>query len=531
MRPSGGSCSGIAFVERAAGHRRVALGHAQAQVGRRVIGDFALRVPSRSPGVDVARQRLDREEFVLRHAERFALGRNRRQPSAVGELQIHQLVGLQRLRQVDDDVVLAAHPQAHQVTMPPAGDRSHGERLGKVQDKGRGRAVARGQEQRGPAFNPFPAWIEAGVDVVVDDVEVGRVVFVEERPARGQLFLRRVNGDGPGARTIEEPDVFRIAHRFHVGEVPAVGVHLGNEIAELRNHRPPVAAQVRELDAERSGQVFLEDRLRAPKVARVHVAGMERRDVEPSIEFGGMRAQIHPVEARVQRFVPAVNLHLAPFGCRCRGKRHLASSENDDAGDTGVGFRDEGGAVRHAQLEVLGAHRQVDHRVLLFRAQRQAIEAAHGGQHRETRNLPLVSRGRNPLDPDHPRADAAIPAKLGQGIDIHVVVLAFWQRLRLGPQPLLHDGAGYTCLNPFFEKFLAGRGLGKEEGRIHLRIARHEHALELAQHPADAVVGRRRGLGLAALRAHQQGQQREDKDAPHVSIRPRQKAFDSRLCP
>ena len=98
--------------------------------------------------------------------------------------------------------------------------------------------AARRQQQRRFPVDPFAPRIEARIDVVVDDVEVDLVVFVEERAARRELFLRRIDRDRPAARAIEEADVLGVVHRLHVGEVRAVGVHLGDEIAELRDHRP-----------------------------------------------------------------------------------------------------------------------------------------------------------------------------------------------------------------------------------------------------------------------------------------------------
>ena len=239
--------------------------------------------------------------------DRFPLGRSRRQPAAVHELEIEQLVGPERLGQIDDDVVLSADAQRHQIAVARAGDRAHGQRLRKLQHQRGNRIAARRQEQCRLSVDPFPPRIEARVDVVVDDVEVGLVVLVEEGPARGQFLLRGINRDGPVARTIEETDVFGIVRRPHVGEMRPVGVHLGDEVTELRNHRPSVAAEVRELDAERSRQVLLEHGFGATEIARVHVADVERGDVEPAIEFGRVRAQVHPVEAARVRVAAAVD--------------------------------------------------------------------------------------------------------------------------------------------------------------------------------------------------------------------------------
>ena len=194
------------------------------------------------------------------------------------------------------------------------------------------------------------------------------------------------------AGAIEEPDVLGIAHRLHVGQVGCVGLHLGDEIAELGNHRPLVAAQIGQLDAEGARQVFLEDGFGPAEIARVDIARHERVDVEAPIELRGVRAKVEPSKACFVRVAAAVNPHLPLLRLRRRRKCHDAAAENHDAGDAGVRLRDERHAAGDAQLEVFGAERQVGNGVLLLRIERQAIQPAHGGQHVQRGDAPAVAR-------------------------------------------------------------------------------------------------------------------------------------------
>ena len=145
-----------------------------------------------------------------------------------------------------------------------------------------------------------------------------------------------------------------------------LGVHFRHEVTEFRNHRPSVAAEVRELDAERPRQVLLEHGFGATEIARVHIADVEGGDVEPAIELGRVRAQVHPVEAAGVRIAAAVDADLAFFGGRRWRKCHLPATQNDDARHAGVGFGHKADAARHAQLEVLGAQREVRNPVFLL---------------------------------------------------------------------------------------------------------------------------------------------------------------------
>ena len=450
--------------------------------------------------------------------DRFPLGRNRRQPASVHELEIEQLVRPERLGQIDDDVVLSADAQRHQIAVARARDGAHGQRLRQRQHQGGNRIAARCDEQCRFSVDPFPSWIEARVDVVVDDVEVGLVVLVEEGSARGQFLLRGINRDGPVARTVEETDVFGLIRRPHVGEMRPVGVHLGDEVTEFRNHRPSVAAEVRELDAEGSRQVLLEHGFGATEIARVHVANVEGGDVEPAIEFGRVRAQVHPVEAARVHVAAAVDADLALFGGRRRRKRHFPAAKNDDACHAGVGFGHKGDAVRNAQLEVLGAQREVHNPVFLFGVHRQPVQASHGREHVQACNAPIRCLGRRAEHPHEERTDPRISPVLGQHVDVDVVGEPLGDLWYFGAQPLLDYGASDARLQPLVAELLTCVCARGDQGGVGACVRGGDDALEVAHQAGHAVVGWRKGLGV---RIRRQNKRERQQDRPHRCIRPR----------
>ena len=175
-------------------------------------------------------------------------------------------------------------------------------------------------------------------------------------------------------------------------------------------------------------------------------------------------------------------------------------------------------SARYAQFEIFRAQREVHDAVLLFGTDGEPIQAADRRQDVQPRDAPLGRVGRFAEYPDEPRADPRISAELGQHVDVDVVREPFRDAGDLGAQPLLHDSPRDAVLEPFLVELGAGVCAGRDQRGVSARIARREHALDLAQDTGDAVVGRRNSLGV---RRRRHDKREREQEHPHRSIRPR----------
>ena len=241
-------------------------------------------------------------------------------------------------------------------------------------------------------------------------------------PRVASFSLRRIHGDRPVARAIEEPDVLGIVGRMHVGQMrprPRASRRRGRRTSAgpttcpgsdrpARCRRTCARFSWKTLSARRSSRRIDGRRVETSSTSsrRSNSAGWARRYSQSK------RASMH--------VAAAVDPHLPFLGRRRRRERHLASAEHDDAGDAGVGFGDERHAARDAKLEILRAERQVGDGVLLLGVERETVQASDRRQDVEAGDPPLCSVA---PESQEPGADAPVPARLGEHVGIDVVAL------------------------------------------------------------------------------------------------------------
>ena len=96
--------------------------------------DAALRIPVGAVAVHEARLGLegDLRKDLLPHRDGLPFRRHWRQAPAIRHAQAKRLAAAQRVGQVDDDVVLAAHAQGEQPAELVGGHRAQDQRLGEA---------------------------------------------------------------------------------------------------------------------------------------------------------------------------------------------------------------------------------------------------------------------------------------------------------------------------------------------------------------------------------------------------------------
>ena len=364
---------GKAGVELAAGDAVQRRRHREAQPRRRVVAHSGLRVPEAAAAVEIARLGGDHQRHIVarrlavaEQRQRLAVGRLRLEPPGVGDGQVQLAVAPQRLRQVHHQGVLVLDPDAEQPAELIALDRLDDERVGEPERQRAEHERPHLETDLRAPLDPLALRRRAQVDVVVEDVVVGEVVFVEERAALRQLELRRVDRDVVMAPAVEQRDVFRLGARPRVGQrVEAAGVHLGEEVAAARQQRPRLAAEIAEVDDERFRRLLLEDLLRALQGTGVHRHRLQRRRREERLEVAGVDAQVGGVEARLQRVAAAEDSDLSFFRRRRRMEVDRALAEQDEGGDAAFDLGDEHRSFGQRQLEILGRDLEIARRELL----------------------------------------------------------------------------------------------------------------------------------------------------------------------
>ena len=282
----------VAAGRRARGDAGALVGDGQPQHAGRVVGDRRLRIPVAAIAVEEARLggvgELLVDRRVLLHRDRFTIRRRTRQAAAVGDRERDRRAADERPGQVDEHAVLAADAQREQPSHAFADDAVHVQRFGQLEGERADRGGAHRQAHLGAALDLLAIGIDGRADRVVRDVVVGFVVLAElARAARLQALRRGVDGDVAAPRALEQRDVLGLAAGAHVGEraEAALGADFGEEVADRRDERPALAAQVGELDAERLADLLLEDGLGLAQARRRHrLLGQRAADVIVTID-------------------------------------------------------------------------------------------------------------------------------------------------------------------------------------------------------------------------------------------------------
>ncbi len=214
---------------RRAGHRRAAGDaiergrHIDAHRGRRVVGDLPLRIPVAAAAVQKTWLCQDGRDVLLHRAalvplggdaDRLAIGHLWRQAAGVRNRQRQHLVARLHGGQVDHQCVLVLDADAEEPAVLLADDRLHDERIGQVQRDGAQPVGLDLQPDLRPPFDPLAIGRHAHVDVVVEDVVVGEVVFVVEAAVARDLLRRCIERDVVAVLAVEERDVLGLRRRI-----------------------------------------------------------------------------------------------------------------------------------------------------------------------------------------------------------------------------------------------------------------------------------------------------------------------------
>jgi hypothetical protein len=217
-----------------------------------------LRIPIGAAAVQEPRLRLlddltpfDRLAALRRHRDRLVAEILRVEPAAVGDVERHLLIPLDRLRQADEHRRLAQHARGEQTAQAGRRDRRHGERLGQPErDALHGVRAHANSDAPAPA-DPGAPRVERDVEPVLDHVVRGAGVLVVEAPPLGDLRRRGVQREVVAACAVEQRDVLGVVDRACVCEPPIPRrFELDRHTAGDRQDRPTVRTEVAQIEAE-----------------------------------------------------------------------------------------------------------------------------------------------------------------------------------------------------------------------------------------------------------------------------------------
>ena len=128
----------------------------------------------------------------------------RLQPAGVGDRQGELVVAEHQRGQIDDNAVLIADAQARKAAEAIADDRLDDQGLGQPECQGANRVALHAHLKPRVSIDPLSIGRERHLDVVIKDVERGKVVLVVGAPPARQLFLRGVHADVLSPFTVEK---------------------------------------------------------------------------------------------------------------------------------------------------------------------------------------------------------------------------------------------------------------------------------------------------------------------------------------
>ena len=301
---------------------------------------------------------------------------------------------------------------------------------------------------------------------------------------------------------LEQIDVFGLSRQPHVGQrVEAARADLGKKIAVGRQHRPRLATEVAQLEAERFGRLLPEDIVGVPQLPRVDRSGGEVAGGNQPIDVARVDADERRVEARFERLGAAEDLQLSFLCRRLWMKPHLAAPEQHEPGDALVGLGDEDTSRGEREVEIFGGNRHVARLELLGGVERQPVKVFHRREALLVDDAPGVA---DSLHIDTPRGEARAGPVLDEGLDheaIAVSALCAAERLAIA---LLHGGACGARQELGAGEFDCAVSVGGrvEKPQIAFGVAGLRDLLELPQQWID-------GVGLLGAQAHSVSRQRQ----------------------
>ena len=326
------------------------------------------------------------------------------------------------------------------------------------------------------------------------------------------------------ARALEQRDVLGLAAGAHVGEraEAALGADFGEEVADRRDERPALAAQVGELDAERLADLLFEDGLGLAQARRRHrLLGQRAADVIVAIDR--VIAEEGGADRRAQLGLAGEDAQLRLLHRRLGRELHRAVADDDHRRLAVRGRRDVGDAAREREQEILGADREIADAELPVRIEREAVEAVRRAERLGVGEAPdAVRRRPGRVDRPRPRRRAAALV-LDEHLEEHAVGAALGRLLERRAIALADDGAHRPrerlALRERGQPIAVGRR-GRRRREDLRRLTRDERLLEPRVERGQAGVDRRRrrrGLGCGRLgryrRAADDGQAEHDQRA------------------
>ena len=351
-----------------------------------VVGDRVLRIPVAPIAVDVLRFDRDVDLFLLGvrlliEDDALALDLLRLQPPAVDHREADDAIPLDRRRQVHEHAVLADDAKVEEPAVVAGHDAAHGERFGEPQGQCREREGPHPDLERRGSLDPHPIRRKGHLDVLTQDVVVDELVLAVEAPARSQLLRRGVDGDVPPPPSIEQRDVFRVLRRAGIGQAAEPPrPHFGEEIADRRNQRPAIAAQVAQVEVEGLADVVVEEVRGAAEIAGRDGHRLERRRRQHIVELPRPHPDEHRIELGRERILAAEDADLRALGGIRGRERHAAAAEQDDRGGPLGRFGDEGGTGGDFELEIRRLNGQVAQLELFRRIESELVQSADGGE-------------------------------------------------------------------------------------------------------------------------------------------------------
>ena len=121
-----------------------------------------------------------------------------------------------------------------------------------------------------------------------------------------------------------------------------------------RHERPRVAAEVRQIEAERFRQLLDEEGVGTGECFGIGGGWRQRRRREPVGGVTGTEPDERSGEGAAELLVPGKQLDLTPFCLRRWPEDHFAAPHEHGGADSTAGFGNEHESVGQTQLEVFG---------------------------------------------------------------------------------------------------------------------------------------------------------------------------------
>ena len=305
----------------------------------------------------------------------------------------------------------------------------HHQRLGETKCQRSDRVAQHAHLNPRAAVDPLALRRDRDLDVVVEHVEGGLIVFVVRAAASGKLFVRRVDADVLAPFSVEKRHVLRFGARSGVGQRGIAGrANLRDHVAARGQERPQVPAEVAQVHGVRFGNLLAKHFPSPTEVALVD--GARRQSIRREERRDILRVDPHEdrLETSLKHLGPAEDLQLSFFHLRRGMESDLAAAEDDHTGCALIDLRHERRALGEDEVEILDRNREIPRVELLGWIERQPIQILDDREPMLAGDSPSnIGPVPNALDVERPGRAAGPGAKLGKDVDREAIPVA-WQR-------------------------------------------------------------------------------------------------------